>query len=185
MEFVERLLAHGGLGHVHRHQSPGHGRRGARPLFLHAAHVPRHHLDRPLLKHLSAVIVHRHPADHVEQIAFFRRHEIVRRLPAQSARDVAQLGLELRRLLRGNCPRQGGLQNSIARQRRKHRFARQREAQLSSTSRWASSARPWDCAAQSLCRAPRTLWRSDRAPEVSTRPSLSDSNGDCDITSAR
>ena len=122
MEFVERLLSHYGLHGVPRHGFRLHGVRSLRHCaLLNFVHVARKQLDTRILKRLAALVAHRDPAHHIEDVnlacGFIRNDQVVIRLPAHSATDVRNFGVEFSRIVRLQQPVQRGLQNRVARKR--------------------------------------------------------------------
>ena len=71
---------------------------------LNLAHVARHQFDFRVLKRLAALVVHRDPADKIEQIAVLRRDDVVIGFPTHPAGDVGQFGVELARLVAVQLP---------------------------------------------------------------------------------
>ena len=96
MEFVERLLRH--------HFSSGHGKavesRSAcrhRVFWLHAIHIPGHELYFSLIEGRAALVVHRHPADDVQDVALLGGDEVVASLPRETTAQIGYLGVNLTR----------------------------------------------------------------------------------------
>ena len=132
MKFVEGFFGDGGSFHgIHRHRLHHVAASPHQPVLrLNLVHVARHQLDLRVAERRPAVVVHRDPAEYVHIVTLLRRDEVVVRLPRESARDVAHLGVELRRFRRLQQPVERGLENCVVAQTRKQRLPRQTELQL-------------------------------------------------------
>ena len=72
---------------------------------LNLAHVARHQFDLGVLKRLAALVVHRDPADEIEQVAVLRRDDVVIGFPSHPAGHVREFGVEFCRLCRCSASR--------------------------------------------------------------------------------
>ncbi len=97
---------------------------------LNFADVPRHQFNFCIFKSLAALVVHCHPANKIEQIAFLRGDDVVIGFPTHPAGDVSKLGVHLGCLIGLQLPLNCGLQNCVVSERRKQRLTRKRETKF-------------------------------------------------------
>ena len=113
VELVEGLLRDDGVGHLRR-GGHGHGRpHGAAIVFDDAVHVARHQLDLGVGEGHPALVVHRHPAHDVEEVALVGGDEVVAGLPGEAVAQVGDLGVDLARGCGVELPVQGRLQDIV------------------------------------------------------------------------
>ena len=125
------------FSHCRRHRSSRiHGHRPHRLPRLHArldlVNVARHELDAGTLEDFSGPVVDSHPAHNIDHVAFFRRNDVVIRLPAHPAGDVRKLCGNFARLIGCNQPLQPRFQNGLCREIGENGRAWKTEAQLAS-----------------------------------------------------
>ena len=130
MKFVESFFGNGGsFGSVHCHGRFEHSHAAYRSHMwrLDFIHITRQQFYFRIIKGFAAVVVHRNPADEVAVIAFLWRDKIVARAPIESAGDVADFRIEAAGLVGLQQPVESRLENRVAAEIRKKRFARQRK----------------------------------------------------------
>ena len=96
VEFVERLLRHH-LGTALAQAIHGHGSGLHRVIRLHSVYIARHEFDLGIGEGHPALVVHRHPADDVQDVALLGGDEVVASLPRETTAQIGYLGVNLTR----------------------------------------------------------------------------------------
>lgn len=93
-------------------------------------HIAGHELDFGVVEGFAAFIIHGHPADEINGIAFLGQHEIVIGFPRETAGNVADFGVEIGGGGGLNDPVEGGFEDRIDAEIGEQRLARQAEPEL-------------------------------------------------------
>ena len=99
-------------------------------LVLNFVHIAGEELDLGIFKRLAAGVVHCNPADHIYEVAFLRRDEIVTGAPIEAGGDIADFGVHLAGLVGLEQPVEGGFENGVITQAGEQRLAGQGKLQF-------------------------------------------------------
>jgi len=111
-------------GHVT--DGAGAGKHHVLGLRLHLIHIAGHQLDVRAIELFAALVVERRPAHQIHGVADLRRDDIVIGAPAHTAGNIAQFGIEFRRLSGIEDPVERGLENRVVAKRGEDRLPRPR-----------------------------------------------------------